>query len=75
MSVYRVLHVGREAEKLFNLRMFVHSSRKINAEIVPDLLTHGIRERFWGEDIVCCLCYTSFPQGLFLATMGAWILS
>lgn len=70
-----VLHVGRDVGKLFYLCVFMHSSRKLNAEIVPDLQTHGVRERLWGEDTVCCLRYTASPQGLLLATAGGQILS
>lgn len=77
MSVYMVLQciVGREAGKLFYLCTFMHSSGKINAEIVSHLQTCGVRERLWGENTVCCLCYTSSPQGLLLATTADRILS
>lgn len=53
----------------------MHSSRKINAELVSDLQTCGVRDRLSGEDTVCCLRYAAFPRGLLLATAGDRILS
>lgn len=62
VSVYMVIHVGRDVGKLFYFCTFMHSSRKINAEIVPDVQTHEVGERLWGEDTACCFRHIAFSH-------------